>query len=132
MIIEDVGFAVNHDLTEGQLLDARAFTDLKPLVHNGIYRSYWTTNPHQVLGNPFYIRFYFEDSRIKTVQLFNALKGGSSSSLNDYAELESTKKINDQWLKDQIRVSARQNESWGSVESVLDKKSWSASIIFRN
>lgn len=131
LFIEDVGFAVKNDLHESEFLSSNVFDDLKPLVHNGKYRSYWTVNPHQIHGSPFYIRFYFEDSKLKSLQLYSAIEGGTSSSVQRSVQLENAKSLNDLWLKDQLGINVRRDEPWGSVESTLDKKSWSASIIFR-
>ena len=131
LLIQDVGFEVRNDLHESELLSARVFDDLKPLVHNGKYRSYWTTAPHQIHGSSFYIRFYFENSELKSLHLHIATEDRSNNSIQDAAQLENAKWLNDRWLKDQFGINLRENGPWGSVESVLDPKSLSASIIFR-
>lgn len=131
LFIEDVGFVIDNDLHESELLNTKVFDDLMPLVHNGKYRSYRTRNPHQIYGSPFYIRFYFMESKITSLHLHCAIDYGISSSIMDVAQLENAKKFNDQWLMNQLGVNQKGVEPWGSVESVIDKKGWSASIIFR-
>jgi len=131
LFVEDVGFVIDNDLHESEFLNTKVFDDLKPLVHNGKYRSYRTKIPHQIHGSPFYMRFYFMESKFTSLHLHSAIKFGMSSNIMDVAQLENAKRFNDQWLMNQLGVNQKGVKPWGSVESVIDKKGWSASIIFR-
>lgn len=131
----DVGTVVfEPSLNEGSLL-AAAGASLKPLIHNGVYRSYLL--PKTALnGRDFRPSVYFKDGRLASVHLTYAdphTEGGSAWENDSFERERAIAKDDARWLADQLRGDGSLTDTytfkWGRIWSGFDERSGFASIV---
>jgi hypothetical protein len=99
---------------------------INSLVHNGNYRSYYTP-ASEILGRQFVFSVYFENGILTSVALTPASDAASWES----KELQLAKAKNDNWLMNHFGIKSPAIFLWGTVESVLDQRGGSSSIVIR-
>jgi hypothetical protein len=100
----------------------------KLLIDNAGYHTY-LLSADKVKGTLFSFLAVFYNGVLQSVALTNCEDAGQSS--YQESELITLKQKHDGWLISAIGASGPYRFNWGSIESVYDKKSWSASIVFR-
>lgn len=122
-------FEISEKTSESDLLQSDVSGQLHRLVHNGDYRSYYT-DPNIISGKVFVLRMYFEKGILISIDL-SPVSGIPSWDNVEKNELLKEKAINDEWLKNEFSIISPANYQWGTLESVLDQKSGSSSIVIR-
>lgn len=130
------GLTLDVALTEATLLDAMA-GEAKPLVHNGVHRSYLL--PKTTLnGRVFRPSVFFTDGRIRSVQLTWAdpeIQGGSPWENFSWERERSIATADAMWLADTLGGDAARTATysfdWGTIWSGLDERGGFSSIVVR-
>lgn len=124
------GLVIEPRLTEAQFLSSFAGTAAMTFTQNGIYHSYKIQNM-DVEGKNFLILIYFADGILTEVQLHpEFIKNNKWAAYSSKDEVDN-KLSNDSWLQKTIGAAPPYVFSWGSIESVLDKKSCMTFILLR-
>ncbi|MFC3123053.1 hypothetical protein [Agaribacter flavus] len=126
---DDWNVELSANTSENELLSSELKNDLGKLVHNGEFRSYYTSK-YDVQGKSFVFRIYFESGVLKSVAL-SPVSGQPSWDAVEEAKLKQDKDDNDKWLLDKFSLKAPSSFTWGVLESVLDMKGGSSKIIMR-
>ena len=101
-----------------------------PLYNGGnIGISYSVKNPQDIDGKTFIITIYFDNQKLKEIHLSEFFNGLSWDGWTEDNEIKK-KKSHDEWLAS-ILGEDPYMYSWGTVESVFDKKGCVSSIIIR-
>jgi hypothetical protein len=130
------GLILDAALTEATLLHVTA-GEAKPLVHNGVHRSYLL--PKMTLnGRVFRPSVFFTDGKITLVQLTWAdpeIQGGSPWENFSWERERSIEKADALWLADTLGGDAARTPThtfdWGSIWSGLDEREGFSSIVLR-
>ncbi len=123
------GFEITEKTNESSFLSSEIKSQVHNLVHNGEYRSYYT-EPNEVCGKVFVFRVCFEKGILMSIELSPASNSPSWDNVEKDVLLKE-KVANDEWLKSNFSILAPANYSWGTLESVLDKKGGSSSVVMR-
>ena len=122
-------FELKSDTVEEGFLSSEIKDDIHSLVSNGDYRSYYTS-PYEVCGRLFAFRVFFEKGLLISVTLSPASKVPSWDSVEKDTLLKD-KEENEEWLKSSFSMAAPHEFTWGTLESVLDKKGGSSTLVIR-
>jgi len=122
-------FEITEKTNESDFLSSEIKNQIHKLVHNGEYRSYYT-EPSEMCGKIFVFRVYFEKGILMSIDLSPASKSPSWDNVEKDALLKE-KVVNDEWLKSNFSIVAPANYQWGTLESVLDQRGVSSSVVIR-
>ncbi len=123
------GFEITSKTSENDFLSSEIKNDIHILVDNGDYKSYYT-EPYEVYSKLFVFRVYFEKGLLVSITLSPAGKKPSWDNVEKDALLLD-KANNDNWLKNQFSILAPTSFSWGTLESVLDLRGGSSTLVLR-
>lgn len=122
-------FEISINTTEDNFLTSDISTKIHELVKNGVYHSYYT-DPFDVNTRKFIFKVFFENGNITSVMLSPAGKALSWANIEE-KELIQDKKENDEWLMNKYSINTPTKFIWGTLDSVLDKKSGSSDIVLQ-
>lgn len=122
-------FEFTRDTSERDFLSSELKSDIYKLVHNGDYRSYYTP-PYEICGKKFVFRVYFESGFLVSITLSPNNREPSWDNVEN-GELFKDKAENDTWLKNCFSLTAPASFTWGTIESTLDKRAGTATIVLR-
>lgn len=120
---------IDSQTQEDELLSSELRGDVRLLVQNGDYRSYYTS-AYKIKGKEFSISFFFKQSRLAAISLSPASQNPSWENA-EYHELEKSKRANDRWLQDKFGIKAPKKFSWGTIESTIDPRGGFSEIVLR-
>jgi len=122
-------FEITINTSETDFLSSEIENEIHVLVSNGIYRSYYT-DPFDVNGKSFIFKVYFENGDLTSLSLAPANKPISWDNIEE-KELVQDKIENDKWLMSQYSIIAPAKYIWGTLESIMDKKTGSSDIVLQ-
>lgn len=118
---------ISSKTTENEFLSSELKNEIKPLVINSEYRSYYT-GAYEMCGKRFSFRVYFKSGVLILVSLLPVPEEVSWDN-TERSTLENTKKENDVWLMSQFGITTPCKYSWGSIESTVDSRGGFSSIV---
>lgn len=115
--------------SEDEFLCSELKNDIKTLVFNGVYRSYYT-GAYDVYGRRFSFRVYFKNGVLDFISLIPVPDVVSWDNVEASA-LEKNKKENEVWLLNQFGITTPSTFSWGTIESTVDQRGGFSCIVIR-